>query len=41
MPAKYGLWIAISQLSWILAFGIFLLLFLPILVAPRIDGQPG
>lgn len=41
MPSEYALWVAVSQLSWIIAFGIFLVLFAPILIAPRVDGQPG
>ena len=41
LPAEYTLWVALSQLCWILAFGMFLVLFFPILVSPRIDGRPG
>lgn len=37
----YRLWIACSQVFWILAFGTFLLAYFPFLVKPRIDGQPG
>ncbi len=36
----YSLWIAISQLLWILAFGMFLLTYSSFLTQPRIDGQP-
>ena len=40
-PSEYFLWIGISQLCWIIAFSIFFILFLPILIKSRIDGQPG
>lgn len=39
--AHYGLWIGVSQLLWILAFGLFCVLYLPMLIGPRIDGRPG
>ena len=41
LPAQYMTWIAISQILWISGFGLFLILFAPMLVRPRIDGQPG
>lgn len=41
IPSEYGLWIALSQVGWILSFGMFLYLFSPVLTSPRIDGQPG
>lgn len=37
----YRLWIAGSQIFWILAFAGFLVVYFPILLRPRIDGQPG
>jgi len=40
-PAYYGLWVGLSQLSWILAFALFSLIYIPMLVTPRVDGQPG
>ena len=40
-PEEYLTWIALAQVFWILAFGIFLLLYFPILTRPRIDGLPG
>ena len=40
-PDKYMLWIALSQISWIISFSIFLFLYLPMLASPRIDGEPG
>ena len=40
-PEEYPTWIALAQVFWILAFGIFLLLYYPILTRPRIDGLPG
>lgn len=41
IPSEYSLWIALSQVGWILSFSMFLILFFPILSSPRIDGQPG
>ena len=38
---EYLTWIALAQVFWILVFGIFLLLYYPILTRPRIDGLPG
>ena len=38
---QYTTWIAISQILWIGGFGIFIILFMPMLLKPRIDGQPG
>lgn len=40
-PAYYALWVGLSQLSWILTFALFALLYIPMLVSPRVDGQPG
>jgi len=40
-PEAYTIWIAIAQALWIAAFGIFLILYFPILTRPRIDGLPG
>ena len=40
-PAHYGLWVGLSQLSWILAFALFALFYIPMLVSPRVDGKPG
>lgn len=37
----YLLWIAISQALWIAAFILFLYLYAPILIRPRIDGKSG
>jgi uncharacterized protein involved in response to NO len=39
--AHYTLWIGISQALWILGFGWFSAVYLPILARPRIDGRPG
>lgn len=38
---NYVLWVGLSQLLWIASFLVFLLVFLPILIKPRIDGRPG
>ncbi|HEX7025915.1 MAG TPA: NnrS family protein [Gammaproteobacteria bacterium] len=37
----YRLWIALSQVFWILGFTGFLVVYSPVLIKPRIDGQPG
>ena len=41
LPDQYSTWIAASQILWISGFGIFIFLFAPMLIKPRIDGQPG
>lgn len=40
-PTIYVQCILISQVAWIMAFGGFIVLFGPMLVTSRIDGQPG
>ena len=40
-PGHYSLWIALSQVCWIVSFSIFLYVYTPILVRPRIDGRYG
>ncbi len=37
----YTTWVALSQLLWMAAFGLFLVVYAPILVKPRIDGRYG
>lgn len=39
--ARYVFWIGVSQLLWVLAFVLFLWVFLPMLCRPRTDGQFG
>jgi len=39
--AHYSQWIGLSQLLWLVAFCLFMLIYIPILIAPRVDGQPG
>ncbi len=41
LPGDAPVWIVVAGLAWILAFGIFLAIYFPLLVAPRADGQPG
>ncbi|MCK5002892.1 MAG: NnrS family protein [Gammaproteobacteria bacterium] len=41
LAGQYSIWIAISQLLWIAGFGLFVILFMPMLIKPRVDGQPG
>lgn len=40
-PAHYLAWIALSQLLWLVAFGLMAAVLVPILVAPRADGRYG
>jgi len=39
--ARYSLWMGLSQLLWVLAFFLFMVIFLRMLYQPRADGQPG
>jgi len=41
LPEKYSLWMGISQVLWVMAFGLFSWVFAPMLVKPRIDGRYG
>jgi uncharacterized protein involved in response to NO len=38
---RYVLWMGLSQLLWVMAFSLFLWVFLPMLFRPRTDGQFG
>ncbi len=40
-PNQYPLWLGLSGALWILAFGIFLGVYGPMLIGPRVDGRPG
>lgn len=40
-PSDYLTWIAVSQILWIAAFLIFVVIYSPMLIKPRIDGQFG
>jgi uncharacterized protein involved in response to NO len=40
-PAAYGTWLVASGVLWVLAFGVFLWVYGPMLMRPRIDGHPG
>lgn len=40
-PTRYGDWLLLSGLFWTLAFGAFLWIHGPMLIAPRADGRPG
>jgi len=40
-PSHYVLWLGISQILWIVAFLIFIVVYFPILSKPRLDNQPG
>jgi len=40
-PDRYLLTVSVSGLAWVLAFGIFVVVYAPILSRPRADGKPG
>lgn len=40
-PAHYPLTLTVSAVTWAASFGIFLVVYTPILWAPRVDGKPG
>lgn len=40
-PGYYALWIHLSAGLWLLAFGLFSWIYLPMLIKPRVDGRPG
>jgi len=40
-PASYPLWIGLSQVLWVIAFSLFVVLFANLLTRPRVDGKPG
>ena len=41
MPERYNMWIHISGGVWVLCFLLFTLIYLPMLIKPRIDGKAG
>ena len=41
IPAYYIMWIHLSGTLWILAFTLFVFVYMPILIWPRVDGRPG
>lgn len=41
LPGFYSLWMGISQVLWILAFGVFSWVYAPMLIMPRVDGRYG
>lgn len=40
-PADYAMWVFASLVLWILAFGLFIPVYAPMLIKPRIDGRYG
>lgn len=40
-PGHYPAWTGIAQVFWIGAFAAFLVIYLPMLIRPRVDGRPG
>ncbi|MEK6662963.1 MAG: NnrS family protein [Pseudomonadota bacterium] len=41
VPTHYLVWLAFAQVFWISAYALFLFIYLPILIKPRVDGMPG
>lgn len=41
LPELYLWWLKLAGLSWIVAFLCFVAIYLPMLIKPRVDGQPG
>ena len=40
-PAAYSHGMTLSGLLWMAAFGLFAVIYTPILLRPRVDGKPG
>ncbi len=40
-PGQYSVWLFISGGLWLVGFAIFCVIYLPILISPRADNQPG
>jgi len=40
-PAHYQMWITVALVLWIVPFVLYLVVFLPMLLRPRVDGMPG
>ncbi len=41
LPGLYTLWLDLAGGLWLLAFALFLWVYAPILIRPRVDGKPG
>ena len=41
VPQHYTVWVATSQLFWIAAFALFVVIYAPVLIKRRVDGRPG
>jgi uncharacterized protein involved in response to NO len=41
LPAQYDVWVGLSQLLWIAAFGAFSWIYAPMLIRARVDGRYG
>jgi uncharacterized protein involved in response to NO len=41
VPTWHGTWLYLSGFLWLAAFAIFTAVYAPILLRPRVDGQPG
>ena len=40
-PSHYLLWVGLAQALWLIAFALFVRVYVPILVKSRVDGMPG
>jgi uncharacterized protein involved in response to NO len=41
LPQWYPVWVELAALAWVLAFAVFGVVYGPMLIKPRVDGQPG
>ena len=41
LPGAYGALVAASAVLWSVAFGLYVLVYVPVLARPRLDGKPG
>jgi uncharacterized protein involved in response to NO len=39
-PGHYGFWITVAGILWIISFSLFSIIFIPMLIKPRVDEQP-
>lgn len=41
LPGGYAVWVDVAGLLWIVAFGLFVFVYAPVLLKSRVDGRPG
>lgn len=40
-PSHYMIWVGLSQVLWVISFSMFLYIYFPMLIKPRVDGRYG